>query len=207
MAVIRVYDRDYERLQALAEPFRDTPASVVARLLDEYERRHRVTLVEVPVRREAVESPGYLLLGQRDWLQFHQRDSIGSTAFYCRGAGAAMRNVPIGGVIACAQTGEVPHRVHLRGAFGGWEVLAHDDAWRRYGKRLGAPDVAAWRALVARIDSISHSGRVGLIRIDDVFAPQVPVALHPLGIALLRGSIKGRRLAPAEVAAIIGAER
>ncbi len=38
--VIRISDLTYKRLQAYATPFVDTPASVVERILDEYEARH-----------------------------------------------------------------------------------------------------------------------------------------------------------------------
>lgn len=202
---MRVSDPNYRFLKVLADLYGDTPDAVLTRLINDFSRRNNMTISMAPAA-AATQGAGYLLLAQRDWLQFHVAHSVGQSAFYCRGAGGAMRNVAVGDNVFCAQTGEVPHRIHLRGTFGGWQTMTPDDAWRAYGQRLGAPDPASWRRLIARIPSLAHAGRVGLIRLDDVVVPAHPTDLDPLGVTLLRGSVKGRRLVPNEVAAILAAE-
>src|SRR5690348_14558358 len=56
---IDILDSDYPRLQALAEPFVDSPATVVSKLLDLYEQAHPGQTISPKSSREGV----YLLNG------------------------------------------------------------------------------------------------------------------------------------------------
>jgi hypothetical protein len=150
-------------------------------------------------------SGGYALLAQHGWISQHLARSLGREAFYCRGVGAPMRNVPSGAPVFCVETGETPHRVHLWGSFAGWEELPIDAAWNAHGERLGASSVAEWRRLISKIPSLKHNRTVGLIRLESIQAPSSPIALEPLGIEIGRGAMKGRSLSSTEVVQIFEA--
>jgi hypothetical protein len=207
--VIRIPDGLYKRLQGLATPFTDTPATVIERLLDEHEKR-KVAQEESMIAAHSgigmhLQATGYLLLAQQQWLDFHSTHSIGQSGYYCRGVGAPMNNVAPGGVIFCVQTGEVPHRVHLCGYFDGWERRTISEAWKLYRQRLGAQTEDEWRALIGSISSISETGEVLLIRLNNIRVPTKPVNLAPLRITLKPGSVKGRSLLPDEVSRLLNA--
>jgi len=194
--VIRIPEQIYVRLQRVARPFVDTPATVIERLLDQHERALSMAPIEVETE---IGASGYLLQAQGDWLDFHAANSVGGTAFYYRGAGGPMRNVAEGGTIFLARSGERPHRIYLRGNFGGWQTMTPDEAWAQNGTQLGAPDKGSWAELLSRIDSVAESGVIGLIRIEKLALLATPVAIADANVELKRGSVKGRRLTPDEV--------
>src|SRR5438045_1055814 len=100
MPVIRVSKNAFRRLQAIAVPLIDSPGNVIDRLLDLHERSSKMTMLNIiqHIDRSVVErlsaAGGYVLLAQRQWIDHHLENSIGREAFYCRGVGAPMRNVP-----------------------------------------------------------------------------------------------------------------
>ena len=147
--------------------------------------------------------PGYVLHADPLWLAHHRRFSAGGRIAYCRGSGAPMHNVTVGGMLFFLPTLDPPKRVVGCAAFTHFEVLPVDEAWDRYGLALGATSFQAWQELAERIESVRNRREIGLIVGDNFRLYPQPLVLAEVGVAEVNNAPKGWSIGSADVERLV----
>jgi hypothetical protein len=126
--------------------------------------------------------PGYILYSDADWISFHLAHSVGGNVGYCRGPGAPMKNVQVGGKLFFVNNRGSPHRVFFCADFEDDPLVDVHQAWERFGQELGVGSKGEWDELAARLPAIKTQGRLRVIRATHMRPASVPIPLREAGI-------------------------
>lgn len=135
--------------------------------------------------------PGYLLHADPNWVQFHLENSQGGAVGYCRGPGAPMNNVVPGGKLFFMTLGAVPKEVAFWADFDSAPLVTVNEAWRRFGRELGAGSQEDWASLVSRLPRINQSGQLIVVRGTSAQIPDEPIRLIDCGVGEVNNAAKG----------------
>ncbi len=148
--------------------------------------------------------PGYILYSDHDWISFHLAHSVGAVVGYCRGPGAPMKNVRVGGKLFFVNSRGSPHRVFFCADFEDDPLVSVDQAWERFGQELGVGSEGEWDELAARLPAIKEQGRLRVIRGSNMRAPSTPIPLRDAGIEENLFAKKGWSIDEAAVQRLLG---
>ena len=90
---------------------------------------------------------GWLCVADPDWLDYLSVEPSLEPLVYYKGPKRPTTQLSIGSPFFCCRTREWPLQVHLVARFDGFEILSVNDAWRRYGTRLGVASQPEWLRL------------------------------------------------------------
>jgi hypothetical protein len=148
--------------------------------------------------------PGYILYTDHDWISFHLAHSVGGVVGYCRGPGAPMKNVKVGGKLFFVNSRGSPHKVFFCADFEDDPMVSVDQAWERFSQELGVGAKEEWDELAARLPAIKQKGQLRVIRGRNMRAPSTPIPLGDAGIEEKLFAKKGWSIDEAEVQRLLG---
>jgi HNH endonuclease len=143
----------------------------------------------------------FIAAADPDWLDTLNASGFDRLVYYKNPYNAP--GLPIGSWFLCYRRGEHPPRLHLAGMVAAVDELSLDEAWSRYGLRLGVGHTAQshpqWIA-VARSVLRDHVRSVYCIELQNPRWYQPPILLSAMGIAVSGGTGQmGKALSHGEI--------
>lgn len=127
---------------------------------------------------------GVLMLAHRDWMSFHQRNSVGGFAIFSASNNKKTRRGYLEPLF-CVRPGSPPRNIVAVGFIQSQREVYQETAWAKYGPALGAASETEWRAQAAKVlenSRMNYAGRMLAIELIDFQPFPSPVSPSDVGL-------------------------
>ena len=149
----------------------------------------------------ATQLPGYLILADPGWLEFHITHRLNGTAPFARKPGGVIRDLPPNALVFCMENGEKPRSVHLWGNLTQQGVFSLPQAFERFGHLRHFADLKA-----ARLEwgpFLDERDRLAVLQLSNLHLPDAPIAVERCALQVSEFAVRGQHLDACEVQRIL----